>query len=198
MTPPTVLEPADNPFRSTVTWSEPASRSYSGDELLELQAFVGPKADHFLRKWLPRLEDPERGDVGISWICLFFPVLWFGFRKMYKPAALMLVATAALAVLQQLLFVNVLKLAAVPPGSNIIVGLMPNLVCALYGNAWYLNQAETAIAQARREGLVGEQLLWAVARRGGTSILGLIGMWVLTFVIGVLGAFAIIVLHFQS
>jgi hypothetical protein len=198
MTPPTLLEPADNPYRSTVTWSEPGSRSYSGDELIELQAFVGPKAQHFLRKWLPRLEDPERGDVGISWICLFFPVLWFGFRKMYKPAVLILAATVVLTVMQQVLFVNLLKLVSVPAGSNIIVGLMINLVCALYGNAWYLNHAEASIARARREGIAGEQLLLTLARRGGTSILGLIGMWVLSFIGGAIGAIAMIILQIQG
>jgi hypothetical protein len=197
MTPPTLLEPADNPYRSTVAWNEPASRSYSGDELIELQAFVGPKAQHFLRKWLPRLEDPESGDVGFSWICLFFPALWFGYRKLFKPGIVYLAATAALFVGQQLLFVNILKLAAIPPGSNLIVGLMANIVCGLYGNAWYLNHAEAVIAQTRREGMSGEQLLHTLSRRGGTSVLGLIGMWFLSFVAGVCGALVVIALQFQ-
>jgi hypothetical protein len=198
MTPPTLLEPADNPYRSTVTWNEPASRSYSGDELIELQAFVGPKAQHFLRKWLPRLEDPESGDVGFSWICLFFPALWFGYRKLYKPGIVYLVATAALVIAQQLLFVNILKLAAIPTGSNLIVAVMANLVCALYGNAWYLNHAEATIARARREGIAGEQLLHTLSRRGGTSLLGLFGMWILSSIAGAFGALIAIVLQFQS
>ena len=199
MAPTTLLEPADNPYRSSVAWDAPASRSgYTDDDVIELRAFVGPKADHFLRKWLPRLQDPQQGDVGFSWIAFFFPVLWLGYRKMYLPALIVGVVPAVLSIAQQLVFVNVLHLQSAPLGANLILNLLACLVCGLYGNAWYLNHAEAAIAQAHKEGFVGEHLLLTVARRGGTSVLGLIGMWVLSIIVGMLTGVAMIVMQISA
>ncbi len=72
---------------------------------------------------------------------------------------------------------------------------MINFVCGLYGNAWYLSHAEGAIARARQEGLVGDQLLMTLMRRGGTSWLGLFGMWLLTGLVGAFTAIFLLVLQ---
>ncbi len=195
----TLLEPADNPYRSSVTWDTPASRSgYTDDDVIELRAFVGAKADHFLRKWLPRLEDPQQGDVRFSWIAFFFPVLWLGFRKMYLLALIVGVVPAVLSIAQQLLFVNALGLQSAPLGANVILNLLACVVCGLYGNAWYLNHAEAAIAQAHKEGFVGEHLLLTLAHRGGTSVVGLIGMWVLNIVVGMVTGVALVVMQMSA
>ncbi len=199
MAPSTLLEPADNPYRSSVTWEAPAvRRGYTDDDLIELRAFVGAKADHFLRKWLPRLQDPQQGDVGFSWIALFLPVLWLGYRKMYLPALIVGVVPAVLSVAQQLLFVTGLGLESAPLGANVILNLLACVICGLYGNAWYLNHAEAAIARAHNEGFGGEHLLLTLAHRGGTSVFGLIGMWVLSVIVGMLIGVALFALQMSA
>ncbi len=107
MVPSALLEPADNPYRSKMNWDSPTTRGgYTDADLIELRAFVGSNVEHFLRKWLPRLEDPQHGDVGFSWICLFFPYLWFGYRRMYKVGLLLTGTSCLVLVLQQIVFLN--------------------------------------------------------------------------------------------
>ena len=199
MAPSTLLESADNPYRSSVQWETTVSRrTYTDADLVELRAFVGPRADHFLRKWLPRLEDPASGDVGFSWISLFFPVYWLGFRKMYKAMLLLLVVTLILTIAPQFVFVNLLKLERVPLGVAPIIGIMINFVCGLYGNAWYLNHAEATIARSKQEGHIGDQLLITLMQRGGTSALGIAAAFVLSVVFGAVGGVIIFLAHFAS
>ena len=197
--PSALLEPADNPYRSTANWEGTSPRGgYRESDLIELRAFVGARADHYLRKWLPRLEDPDNGDVGMSWVALFFPTFWMGYRKLYRPALIYLALTVAASIGLQVLFVNSLQMVQVPLGATFIVRLMMNLVCALYGNAWYLQHAENVIARARQAGKVGDQMLITLMRRGGTSWLGLVGMFVLGAIANIIAAIFVLMSQFAG
>jgi hypothetical protein len=68
------------------------------------------------------------------------------------------------------LFIFVLHQPAAPLLVNLVLNVLTGLVCALYGNAWYLSQARGAIGTLRNRGYQGEELLYALSKRGGTSI----------------------------
>ena len=48
------------------------------------------------------------------------------------------------------------------------------VVCMLYANAWYLQHALGQVNRLKNHGYKGNELLLQLARRGGTSVLGVI------------------------
>ena len=90
------LDPHENPNRSTAVWDGPTHGGYEDANLLELRAFVGPRAAYYLRKWLPRLDDPHDGQVGMNWVALLMPALWLGYRRMYRIAFLLTLGSVGL------------------------------------------------------------------------------------------------------
>jgi hypothetical protein len=163
------LEYADNPYRSTAVAPQDYAGFGSGDAIDELCAYVGPRADYYLRKWSRRLEDPS-GDVGINWVAFFFPGIWLAYRKMYWTLFVYFAVVFLLGAGKELLFIFALHQPAAPLVVNAVFNVLTGLVCALYGNAWYLSQAQRTIATLRAQGYEGEELLFALAKRGGTSI----------------------------
>jgi hypothetical protein len=179
----------DSPYRAS-PYAGDVATSYDVPELAELQAFVGPNAAYYFRKWAARLESPE-GDIGINWVAFFFPAVWMGYRRMHRNALLCVVASIVMSVLLQMLFAFVFHSATTPVSATIIVNLMFAIVCAACGNEWYLNHARRKIAEARARGFDGQRLLFELSHRGGTSTLGglgwLFGPIVVIFGIVVLG-----------
>jgi hypothetical protein len=166
----------DNPYRSSrYSTVEAMPDAYDDPEVAELQAFVGPKAKYYLRKWAPRLESPD-GEVGMNWAAFFLTAFWMGYRKMYRNVALYFVATFAIWVPVELLFVYVVRAKTTPGIVSLLLNLMVALVCGAFGNVWYLEHAKRKIAAVRAQGLEGQHRLYALAQRGGTSLLGSIGL----------------------
>jgi Protein of unknown function (DUF2628) len=166
------LEYADNPYRSSAVASQEYSGFNSGEEVNELCAYVGPKASYYLKKWAARLEDPA-GDVGINWVAFFFPSLWMAYRKMYWAVFVYFVVVFLLGAGKEALFIFALDQKAAPLLANLVFNILTGLVCALYGNAWYLAQAHRTITGLRAQGYQDQELLHALARRGGTSVLSI-------------------------
>ena len=136
----------------------------------DLRAFVGPRSDYYIRKWAPRLLDPA-GEVGMNWVVVFFPFIWFCYRKMYQVAAIFMGVAIFESIAEQVVFLGVLKMPKSPPGIGLIINLVTSTICGVYANAWYLSHAERIIAKSRAEGNEGEMLWHVLARRGGTSVL---------------------------
>jgi hypothetical protein len=166
------LDYADNPYRSTAVATEEYASFDSGDEVAELAAYVGPRSDYYLRKWARRLDDPK-GDVGINWVAFFFPSLWLAYRKMYSVAIAYFAVTFLLGAAKEVVFILVLHQPQSPVVVNLVFNVLIGLVCALYGNAWYLTQARRVIASLRAQGYQDQELQFALARRGGTSVLAI-------------------------
>ncbi len=165
----------ENPYRpSPYAGREPVPDG-GAVQMAELQAFVGHKFDYYLRKWAPRLTSVD-GDVGMNWTAFFLTVIWMGYRKMYRTAMVCIGAAIGLSILIELLFVFAFRTETTPPLVNALFNLMFALVCGLFGNAWYLAHARRKIAAERARGLEGEQLLFALQQRGGTSMLGAFGL----------------------
>jgi hypothetical protein len=166
----------NNPYRSS--HYSAAEETLGGDgeaQVAELQAFVGRKANYYLRKWAPRLESPQ-GDVGFNWAAFFLTAFWLGYRKMFRNVIVYFFATIGLSVFVELLFVFVFKSPAMPASVNLLMNVMVAVVCGGFGNTWYLAHARRKIAAARAQGFEGDQLLSAIADRGGTSLLCSIGL----------------------
>lgn len=178
----------ENPYQSSAaSVIDAVAVSSVTDELIELRAFVGPKFEHYLRKWHPRLEDPQNGDVGISWIALFFPVWWMGFRKMYLQMAIYLATSTAAMIGLRATFIYGLEQSDAPLLALCIGWTVIQVVCLLYGNAWYLQHAQSTINRLKSHGYKGNELLMQLARRGGTSVLGVIVAFFMTGIASLVG-----------
>jgi hypothetical protein len=80
--------------------------------------------------------------------------------------------------------------------ANLVFNVLTGLVCALYGNAWYLAQARRTISGLRAQGYQDQDLQFALARRGGTSVLAIflvniVAGFVLGLVVMIVIAFAV-------
>jgi len=173
MAPSAQLE-FENPYQSTATLAEAAAINSATDELIELRAFVGPKFEHYLRKWHPRLEDPQNGDVGISWVALFITAWWMGYRKMYAQMVIYLVASSTAMLGLHAVFIYGLNQPNAPLLAVCVATVLIQVVCMLYANAWYLQHALGQVNRLKNHGYKGNELLLQLARRGGTSVLGVI------------------------
>jgi hypothetical protein len=89
----------------------------------------------------------------------------------------------AVTVLEELLFVGILKMQGSPSGMNLLVGLIVGIVTAMCGNGWYLSHAQRVIAEVRPEGLEEDAHLKTLARRGGTSLGAAVGLILLLMVL---------------
>ncbi len=114
----------------------------------ELRVFVGGKANYYLQKWAPRLQDPQ-AEVGMNWAAFFLTAMWMCYRKMYRVAFIFYGVTTLVVVAQYVVFVTVMGLPAIPAGVGLIGNVAAAVICGLYGNAWYLAHAERLIAEAR-------------------------------------------------
>jgi len=163
------LHDTNNPYQASATWqSQPEAEAFSEEAVSELRAFVGPRADYYLRKWAPRLRSP-RGQVGMNWFAFLLPAIWLGYRKMYRGVFTLFGVLILVSIIEQVLFVGVLGRRASPQGANLIVGLVTSIVCGVCANSWYLSQAIRVVTSARAQGLDGEDLLHTLSKRGGTS-----------------------------
>ncbi len=177
------LDPLDNPYRAPAGWQPTARGGYDDPLLIELRAFVGSQADYYLRKWARVLDDPQLGEAGVNWVALFVPLSWLGYRRMYKLAAAVMAAELALYVAVQVLFVDFFGAQSAPLSVTLIITVMVRVVCALYGNAWYLDRAQLALTELRQQRLEGERALNFLARRGGTSGVGMVLTTVLSHLV---------------
>jgi hypothetical protein len=95
---------------------------------------------------------------------------------MYRNALVCVGAAIGLSIVIELLFVFAFRTETTPPLVSAVFNLMFALVCGMFANGWYLSHARRKIAAARAQGLEGEQLLFTLQQRGGTSLLGAFGL----------------------
>lgn len=135
----------------------------------DLRAFVGPNADYYLTVWEPALNGTGRATGGNRW-AFFFTLYWLSLRGLSGTALVL----AALFAVEQ--FVEGVLIAVAPDESGWIglltVGtvLTASLVCAVKGNAWYLQFAREEIAHIRTRNLPEREHLAALTERGGMRV----------------------------
>jgi hypothetical protein len=144
---------------------------------------VGSNFEHYLRKWQPRLENPQDGDVGVSWIAFFLPIFWLGYRKMYAGVFLYAVVSAVSYIALRVMFIEGLGQPDAPLLAVITNAVLLQVVCLLYGNAWYLSHVQRQIERRKNTGYKGNELLIQLARSGGTSVVSIfLGLMISTAV----------------
>lgn len=135
----------------------------------EVKAFVGPKADFYLRSWQQALGGDGRA-TGFNRAALLLSGLWIPYRKMYR-IAIIFFAVILLESLLEGFMARVLGMH-VPATVGQIVALTAAVVCGVLGNQWYLSHARKVIAEVRARGLPEEEYLRVLSERGGTTLLG--------------------------
>jgi hypothetical protein len=136
-------------------------------DVKELSAYVGVGAEDYLEAWRPALKG--EGEIGGFNIAAFiFSIFWLTFRKMYRYGFIWFGVFLGIAILQDILFIAILK-APVPWYGMIIVGLPMAAVVGWYGNRWYFESASRAIRNIKAEGLSEADTQKQIAQQGGTN-----------------------------
>jgi Protein of unknown function (DUF2628) len=157
----------------------------------EARAFVGPRAEHFLRAWRTYMTGAVALPRFSFWAFLLGP-FWFGYRKLYGLAALWFLAVSAL--------MTYVELSAMSYTILVNVGRVGMFIIAVtagrFANYAYLLKAERAARKARAVApdLAGRERV--LRARGGATWVGL----VVTVIVGWLataGAVAL-VLHYAG
>ena len=158
----------------------------------EVRAFVGVKADYYLKKWWPALAGTEStGNVaGFNWAAFFLSGLWLPYRKMYRATAILFGVILLETLFEEVVYVGMLGKSEAPGSLGRFVGLIVALVCGGFGNAWYLSHAQKKINILRSKGLSEEAYSLALAKQGGASVAAALG----SFLLLILGAALIVVL----
>jgi hypothetical protein len=122
----------------------------------ELKAFFGESDGYYLDKWLERAGS-SRFFVSFNWAAFFFGMNWCLYRRLWKAAAVCLLAAFALG------------LTLSRPSA--LVGLLVcRIVLGLVANAYYLATARTILVRTRSESRDSESHLGRLQALGGTSV----------------------------
>jgi hypothetical protein len=171
----------DNPYRAPV-FSEPPIAPASNLSEAEIRAFVGKKANYYLRKWPWSLEYDGRAK-GFNWAAFLLSGLWLPYRKMYRTTLIFFAIIMGMTVVEEIVFAAGLVSESAATVYDRVTGLITPIVCGIFGNAWYLAHAKREIAQVRALGLKDEDYYPALARRGGTNAFAALGFLLLFAVV---------------
>jgi hypothetical protein len=164
----------ENPYRAPeVPLHEAPSVATLGiDSEAEFRAFVGPRADYYLRAW-QRVLTGEKSRARFNWTAFFFWGWWLPYRKLYGPVSILFgIILAEFAV-------DWLATGGNPTAIASVIGWAMWFICGFWGNTWYLNLAKRQIAATAVQGLTGQAQLSRLARLGGTSLGAAIGFFFL-------------------
>jgi hypothetical protein len=148
-----------------------------GLAIQEIRAFVGPRADSYLKKWHGALAGDGRG-TGFNWAAFFLSGLWIPYRKMYLVALVFYGIVIAESIAEEVIFVGILG-RETPAVVDRLSGLIAAIVCGAFGNRWYLSRVRKEISSLKTQGMPEEAILETLARRGGTSLVASIGFFLL-------------------
>ncbi|HEU0071222.1 MAG TPA: hypothetical protein VFS04_08000 [Alphaproteobacteria bacterium] len=119
-----------------------------------LSAFIGPRAQTYVRHWQNTTAGARKFYSGIVWQVLLVPVPWLLYRKMYLAAAVVFFLPIAF----ELLF----------PG-NKVFGIPFAVAIAISAKDYYLYHAKTKIKKIAARYPDTEQQREKIARTGGVS-----------------------------
>ncbi|WP_080432214.1 DUF2628 domain-containing protein [Burkholderia ubonensis] len=137
---------------------------------IAVASFVGKKVNYYQKKWA--VGTRRRGGMSWNWAAFLFSGLWLAYRRMYWQALLTVFAWSVAFFLSITFFPP-------PLGSKVINVLNIGMAVTLgwRGNDWYKAHVEAVIERLRAKGSCQEQFEVAVRRRGGTSWLAVIGVF---------------------
>lgn len=129
----------------------------------ELRAFVGPRAERYLRHWTD-LRSGKSSMASINFAAFFLGPVWYAYRKMYAEVAVILCSIAAVGVLELIVESSIGEIpAALDSPINIAFGV----VMGLLANPLYYRRAKRIISTTSSHD--PQSRLEEIAQRGGTS-----------------------------
>ncbi len=144
----------------------------------EIRAFVGRRADYYLRNWKGALAGDGRG-TGFNRAAFFLSGFWLPYRKMYFAAFVFYGIIVFESIVEEVVFVGILGKPETPVEIERLSAVAAAIVCGAFGNRWYLSRVRREITNLKSQGLPEEAILETLSRRGGTSIAASIGFFVL-------------------
>jgi len=167
-------QPEENPFASPRSMESAAFRTETDDpEQAELSAFVGSNAKYYLPKWRNR-----PNNFGFNWAAFFLGPMWMAYRKMYRVVGGYLAIVMALTALELVVF-NILLQEEMPAIFDRVLNIGLAIGCGVLANRLYFKHAQRLIDRARDEQPDYSVRLTMLQSWGGTSWLGVFGMFVL-------------------
>jgi hypothetical protein len=150
----------------------------------EIRAFVGRKAEFYLKKWQLALEGTGNAGnaTGFNWAASLLGGLWLPYRKMYRVAMIFYGIILLETVFEDIVYIGILGKPEAPGSIGRFVGTIVAIVCGGFANAWYLEHTQEAITELRSQGLPEYAYLQELAKRGGTNIAASLGFFIMFIV----------------
>ncbi|MFC4622822.1 DUF2628 domain-containing protein [Comamonas nitrativorans] len=164
----------DNAFPRNIHSTLPAAADQPPRADDAIRQFVGKKADYYLGKWVD-------GGNSFNVAGFFLGPAWLLYRKMYRPAGLILAALLIETMLEIILFPDMSESTSTALSRAIGLGVAG--LIGTFGNGWYKTHVEKAVSDLQAIHAPAESYV----RQGGTSwavaILGSLGFLLLLFLV---------------
>lgn len=164
------------PF-ATTSFQASGADCLSDDQAMRI--FVGDKYDHYAQKWSNLAEKKPAW----SWVGFFLTIYWMIYRKMYRYAALLFAAMAAMEI-----FIYGLNMSS---NAGMAVNMAFRILVGLQGNYWYKLHTEQKIKKIK-ENIVPEKIQEELALQGGTNLKGALFCFLLVTAVTAAGIFVLI------
>lgn len=174
---PVPPSPAQNP--TPIAETDKVPQELVGD----LRLLVGDNAQQFLRSWLPALTG-QAGSMGFNRAAFFLGGFYLAYRRMYQAAFIYYAVVFAQLFAEVVLFRGVLGLTRPPAIVNFLVGFTTAIVTGTLANRWYLRHARRIVEEIRSQNLPDAERRQVLAARGGTDVIGALGVVVTSVVAG--------------
>lgn len=169
--PPPLPSASTTPTPSIGSTSQAGTaEEFLGSDLTK--ALIGPKQDHYLRKWAGLLQkaggDPQNvlKQTSWNWPAFFVPYAWLFYRKMYLLGGIIFALQAAYALTPLDIPQNVNRAFS-------IALFAASIVTAMYGNAWYFDATRKKWERLRSQGDRSQALAQAQNEGGAALPLGI-------------------------
>ena len=141
-----------------------------------LRAYVGARGDYYLQAWQP-LRAGEAASAGVNKSAFFAGLAWLFYRKLYRPALIVLLVVFIETGISESLF-RWYGYDDPPRAYHLLAIFVYSSVIGIFGNVWYYR-----LTVRRIEGAANGATPEALARLGGTSWLAVLGGLALLFVV---------------
>ena len=154
---------------------------------IELQAFIGPRAEKYWRKWRWYIENDKKS-AGTLWPPFFFSFVWFLYRRMYRelwvPIVIVFLVAIPVAFYEALQEVSTGVPYALPRGVDWAMNLAVGFTTSWFGSALYLRKLRRTVERVRESSTTPESAAQLLKSAGGTSpIAAAIGACVLVLLV---------------
>ena len=148
---------------TTTIVTETTNDSLVMDELTEseVRLFVQENADYYLNKW--KSTDKTK-KARWNWAACWGSIFWLGYRKMYKPLIIVIIAIAATDGIELLLHFD----SATSKVFDKLIGIVVYTILGIFGNNLYYNHVREKIQKIKATGS-GENLEPLFKKYGGRS-----------------------------